>query len=376
MFWRQLDHVFDTRTWKVVVLLLSIFLLVSFLQLITIAHYSINLTIEKANHYAPEFKNYVENAYYNGILAFIVFAFLTAIHITHIVRDHLIAQQYRSLANIMLNFARGNIAVRHTDASAKEVKHLGETFNSMADSLQGLIEEIQRSETLRKEMVANVAHDLAGPLTTISGYIDTIDRSITTSATNRHKEYLQIIKNNIKSIKNLVCELSDLSKYDVDDFSPDKDLFSLQVLAKDVVSRYALEAKSRNISLQIYESNDNSLIFADMSMIERLISNLIENAIYYTPPNGQISLDFREDQKNVCMIVTDTGIGISDSDLPFVFERFYRIDKDRSRSSGGSGLGLAIVKKIVELHQGSVNIASSPGEGTQIFVKFVKGGDI
>ena len=369
MFWKLLNGLFETRLWKIIVVILSIFLFISFVQLVFVANQSINLTLAAVDRSAPSLRNYINSAYYNGILAILVFVFLAIVQITNIVRDYLIAQQYRALANTMLNFAEGKIAARYTENAAKEVTQLGLAFNSMADSLQRLIEELQNSEKRRQEIVANIAHDLAGPLTAISGYIETVARNIKGDNEVKQKEYLGIIKSNINTITRLVSELSDLSKFDVEDLPLQKDLFSLKVLAKDVISRYALEAENRKVKLTIDDSKCKALISADMHMIERLISNLIENAIYYTQEDGQVSASFDEDENFVSLKITDTGIGIPDEDLPFIFERFYRVDKDRSRKSGGSGLGLAIVKRIVELHKGSISISSVRFKGTIISIK-------
>lgn len=372
MFWKLLDNLFETKIWKVVVVFLCLFLFTSFVQLLIIANQSINVIVNAADLAQPKLSLYINSAYFRGILAILIFLFLALLQIVSVIRDKLIANQYRSLSNTMLKFADGDISTRYQEQSIQVVNKLGRTFNQMADSLQSLIQELRRSEKDRREVVANVAHDLAGPLTSISGYVDTLSMSINSVDSPKQKNYCEIIKKNLKTITLLVRELSELSRLDLDELTIQKDLFSMRVLANDIVSRFEVEAKARTIKLKLQPYSSEGMIYADLYMIERVISNLVENALNYTQPNNSVSVLCTEERDLVTLEVSDTGIGIPSEDITFVFERFYRVDKDRSRLSGGSGLGLAIVKKIVELHKGQIKIESTVAKGTKIQVVLPK----
>lgn len=367
MVWRLIDELFETRIWKLLVAFLFIFLAIAALHLLTVANQSIQFVYLKADkNVAPGFRTHITDAYFFGILAFSILGFLSSLSAIVLIRDFFSVKQYRLLADTMLSFAHGKISARFNGSGSREIRTLGRAFNSMADSFQELIESLRESERRRSEIVADLAHDLAGPVTSISGYTETIALQLTDPKEGSCKEYLEVIRKNIVSLSHLISKLSDLSKIDRQEVSIEKDVFSLSLLVRDVCSRFALQASQRKVALGFLEDSPPALIFADAHMMERAVSNLIDNALYYTPEGGEIYLSCRERDHKIILEIKDSGIGIPGEDLPFVFERFYRVDKDRSRRSGGSGLGLAIVKKIVELHEGTVSACSVPKQGTTI----------
>ncbi len=363
------DRLFSSRTWKIITILLYGFLIFSFLQLLIVADKGIQISVESASRMSQDLASYMKVAYFNGVIAISVFIFLGATWLTRNIKEISKAQRYRSLAQLMKRYARGNSLARYQEKGTDEVSQLGKTFNFLADSQQRLIAELRNYEQQKQEMVVSIAHDLGGPLTAISGYLKTLMTGLQNSLQPEQHEYFEIIQANLKNVRKLVQELSELAKLDVDNFPIQKEVFSLKVLTSDIISRYSIEAKNKTINLSVSEDSADCLILADLHLIERAVSNLIENAIRYTENGGKITVLLKESGGNALLEIFDNGIGIPEQDLPFVFDRFYRVDKARSKSSGGSGLGLAITKKIISLHSGEIEIESEEGKGTHITVR-------
>jgi len=232
------------------------------------------------------------------------------------------------------------------------------------------ITQIRRLETMRQDFVANVSHELKTPLTSIKGFVETLLEGALEDKEN-NLNFLKIIDTHVDRLNALINDLLDLSTIESKDVVLAKDKFNLAVLTEEVVTGFKSLAKTKGIKL-FYELPAETQIVADKSKIEQVFANLINNAIKYNKDNGSVRIYLEESQEKLKVIVEDSGCGIPVKDLPRIFERFYRVDKARSRELGGTGLGLSIVKHIIELHGGSVGVESTEGFGSKFWFMLPK----
>ena len=247
-------------------------------------------------------------------------------------------------------------------------------FTDEAKRVEGIIAvmqditEQQKLENMRKEFVANVSHELRTPLTSIKSYAETLlDGALDDRDTS--ERFLGVINSEADRMTRLVKDLLQLSRLDNQQMSWSIKQISIVNLVKSSVEKMQIEAKNKDQKLESYVIGEIPEITADRDRIEQVLINLLSNAIKYTSNGGQITVYVGRLYSEVYIKVTDTGIGIPKEDLPRIFERFYRVDKARSREMGGTGLGLAIAKEIVDAHDGSISIISEWGKGTEITVK-------
>jgi two-component system sensor histidine kinase VicK len=230
------------------------------------------------------------------------------------------------------------------------------------------VTEQQRLEDMRKEFVANVSHELRTPLTSIKSYSETLlDGALEERDTAEH--FLNVINSEADRMTRLVKDLLQLSRLDNKQMKWDLKQMSLVNLIKSAVERMELEAGSRKQKLECFVMGDIPDIEADYGRLEQVAFNIIGNALKYTHESGIVTVYVGKIYNDVYFKVTDSGIGIPESDMQRIFERFYRVDKARSREMGGTGLGLSIAKEIVEAHAGTINISSKMGVGTEVTVR-------
>jgi two-component system sensor histidine kinase VicK len=229
------------------------------------------------------------------------------------------------------------------------------------------VTEQEKLDRMRKEFVANVSHELRTPLTTIKSYTETL-----LDGAMENKEYtanfLKVIDSETERMTRLVKDLLQLSKLDYDNTQWNMKKFSIYKIVSECVYRMNISAKQKRQVLEFNSDLDIPEIMGDKDRIEQVIVNILSNAIKYTPEKGKISVSLSLEEDNIIVKVADTGIGIPKEDLPRLFERFYRVDKARSRMLGGTGLGLSIARQIVEAHMGKIRIQSEYGQGTQVFI--------
>ena len=245
-----------------------------------------------------------------------------------------------------------------------EIDRLTVTFKQLVDRVRSQVEKLKAADSLRRELVTNVSHDLRTPLATLRGYIETLflkDKSL--SADDR-KHHLKIAIQHCERLSNLVNELFELAKLDSNEIQVRYEPFNISELAHDVVQKFDLAAREKQLSIQIDLDPGLPFVNADIAMIERVIENLLENAVRHTPAGGSIRLTFSPQKTDIAVGVSDTGCGIPGEDLPFIFDRFYRREKPGAGNLGYSGLGLAIARRILELHEKSIRVESTPGSGT------------
>ncbi|GAA0484047.1 sensory box histidine kinase PhoR [Salinibacillus aidingensis] len=232
------------------------------------------------------------------------------------------------------------------------------------------ITDLKRLEEMRKDFVANVSHELKTPITSIRGFAETLLGGAQEDPEVREK-FLSIIHKESGRLQLLISDLLELSKLEKEDFHLNIDRIKLKSLIDDVLSlvRHSAEEKQIQVKVDVAPSLE---LEADATRFTQLLLNLLSNAIHYTPEDGQINIGAEENRNEVQINITDTGIGIPQEHLPRIFERFYRVDKARSRNSGGTGLGLAIVKHIAEAHDGKIEVESTINEGTTFSVRVPK----
>lgn len=230
------------------------------------------------------------------------------------------------------------------------------------------VTEQQRLDCMRREFVANVSHELRTPITSIKSYTETLlDGAVEDPEITEH--FLNVINSEADRMTRLVKDLLQLSRLDNQQMSWNIDNVSLKEIVKNTVERMQLEASQKQQKLESFVIGDIPSIKGDKDRLEQVVVNLISNALKYTPEHGQITVYVGKIFNDVYVKVTDTGVGIPSEALPLVFERFYRVDKARSRDLGGTGLGLSIAKEIIEAHGGTIGILSEFGKSTEVTAK-------
>lgn len=230
------------------------------------------------------------------------------------------------------------------------------------------ITEIRRLETMRRDFVANVSHELKTPLTSIKGFVETLLEGALEDKENS-VNFLKIINTHADRLNILINDLLDLSYIESKEIVLKKDKFSLASLAKEVILGFKSQAKKKQVEISFALPQDLEIV-ADRSKIEQVLTNLINNAIKYNKEKGFVKIYSEVLADKIKIMVEDSGSGIPAKDITRIFERFYRVDKARSRELGGTGLGLSIVKHIIELHAGSVGVQSTEGLGSKFWFIF------
>ncbi len=270
----------------------------------------------------------------------------------------------RATIRTVREFQCGNLEARIPISSSNEINQLGAAFNEMADTLVHHIEEIKTMDNLRRDLVANVSHDLRTPLASIHGYVETILMKRNTLTEEEELRYLTTVLHSTEKIKKLVEELFELSKLEAKQTKPKVEPFSIAELVQDVVQKYQLIAEQRKVAIKTILPRHLPLVTADIALIERVFQNLLDNALKYTSENGVITIQLEPTHNKVNVNVADTGYGIPPEELPYVFERYRRGSQLFLENDHGAGLGLAIVKKILEVHGISISVFSKVQEGT------------
>ena len=275
-----------------------------------------------------------------------------------------LTQRLRRVQHAVMAFEQGDFEQRIDAQSSDEIGQLATSFNRMADTLVDTMEELRQADRMRRELVANVSHDLRSPLASIQGYLETVHMKDGDLDPEERQRYVKTALRNAQRLNDLVSELFELSKLETEQVEPTMEPFPIAELVQDVVMQYEPQAEEQGLTLQADLPERHARAVADIGLVERALSNLIDNAIHYTPTGGRVCVRLVNEQNDVCVEVQDTGPGIPDDQLPHIFERFYRVDKSRDRDSGGAGLGLAIANTILDLHGQSLEVESTVGEGT------------
>ncbi|MCW5516732.1 sensor histidine kinase [Muriicola sp. Z0-33] len=273
-----------------------------------------------------------------------------------------LTKNLRLITDTVRKFREGDLAARIEDPDKSDIEVFAHSFNEMADTIVGNIDKMKSVDGLRRELIANVSHDLRTPLAILKGYVETMQMKKDSLSETEKDEYLQITHDNVDKLSNLINQLFEYSKLEAEQVSPVKEPFSITELSHDLVAKFKVIAAKKNIDLVLDNPSENSIVFADVSLVERALQNLIENAIKFTEPKGRVVLSIKRKDENVEINITDTGTGIPLSEQPYIFDRYKQVEKNTKKQ--GYGLGLAIVKKIMDLHDTSITVLSKPKEGS------------
>jgi len=235
-------------------------------------------------------------------------------------------------------------------------------INQLTDAINDLAQNLESQEGLRKQLTADVAHELRTPLATLQSHMEAMIDGIWAADTDR----LKSCHEEIMRLNRLVGDLGKLAKYESENLILDKTEFEFGELIKRIIQNFENEFRSKNIDLLLNISQQN--IFADKDKVSQVVINLVSNALKYTQDGGKVRINLTADKDNVELSIMDSGVGIAKEDLSHIFERFYRADKSRNRLTGGAGIGLTITKSIVEAHKGSIEVQSELNKGTMFNV--------
>jgi two-component system phosphate regulon sensor histidine kinase PhoR len=282
----------------------------------------------------------------------------------------------RRFATIMAHageLARGNFRSRLLQTDSSEFGLLAQTLDDTAENLQRTVtqlqhehSELEKLERVRKDFVINVSHELRTPLASIQGYTETLmDGAL--SDPQHNMRFLGIIRHNAERLARLTEDLLTLSRIEQKRQKFEFDCHSINSMIEDAIELLIPIAGKSHIRLVADSAPEGAMAWCDSEAVSQILSNLMENAIKYTPAGGKITVGARPLGRMIEMFVSDTGIGIPEEDLPRLFERFYRVDKARSRELGGTGLGLSIVKHLVAAHRGAMRVESRVNLGSTFY---------
>ena len=251
------------------------------------------------------------------------------------------------------------VRLTETRGQGDEIDTLSETFQSMSDRIIQQVRTLKQTDELRRELVANVSHDLRTPLASLTGYIETLQLKEGRLTDEEREKYLSVAQRQSERLATLVEELFELARLESQDMEPDLEPFPLPELVQDVVLGFQLEAEKKGVTLELDRPDDVPLVSADIGLIQRALQNLIGNALKHTEAGGRVSIVIEPLFNKVAVRIEDTGCGIPDTELEQIFDRFYQARNHGEAQSTTGGLGLAIVKRILELHGSAVEAAST-----------------
>lgn len=287
-------------------------------------------------------------------------AFLLALGMI-LIMSKLLSRPLLQMQKMTEKMANGNWDARLRVGSRDEIGMLGHSINDLAASLQ-------RYRDTRRAFFSNISHELRTPVTYLQGYAKVLADGLVESDKEK-KQYLSIIYQESVRLEHLINDLFDLSKMEEGQIKLSIEWLDLKEIIKTAVRKVKLKAEKKRLSLQMDLHDRVPVIRGDRRRMEQVLLNLLENAIRYTEKGSVLVRLVRHEEATV-LSVSDTGIGISKEELPYIFERFYRVEKSRARKYGGTGLGLSIVKKYVEIQGGTVQVDSEPGTGTTFTLIF------
>lgn len=256
---------------------------------------------------------------------------------------------------------------RQEDPPKDEIDRLAHTFDAMAERLVAQLEELEKTDQLRRELVANISHDLRTPLTSLRGFLETLDLKQRTLSSEDRQSYLEGAIRQADRLNRLVADLFELARLESGTQEMEIESLALAELAQDAVQHFRLQADERGVELKVQTPGGPAIVEGDIGLLARVLENLLDNGLRHTSNGGQVTVGLQETPQWVSVEVSDTGCGIAPEDLPHIFDRFFQ-QKDRDPAGDHAGLGLAITKRIVELHGGTIEVESQPQRGAKFSV--------
>ncbi|KAB2805351.1 sensor histidine kinase [Phaeocystidibacter luteus] len=290
----------------------------------------------------------------NGVITF-TFILLIALVIGGVL-IFLLTKNLRVIIQTIRQFQEGDMHARIPVKKNDELALVGRTFNQMADTLLHNMDELKQVDALRRELIANVSHDIRSPMAVIHGYLETLHiKNDDLSAEDREK-YLSIALRSSERLQKLVNDLFELSKLESNQVEMKRSAVKIDESLTSTTDEFSIIAKEKNIDLSYVLPENLPKVNADLDMIQRVIQNLLENAIKFTPESGHIDVKAASVSGGVEVTIHNTGSEIPQEDIPNLFDRYYK--KDQTGTNKGAGLGLAIVKKILDVHEARIAVES------------------
>ncbi len=300
------------------------------------------------------------------VLLFTVLGTAIVVALLGLLLSRSITRPLQRLTQAATQMADGEYRQRVSVRTKDEVGQLATAFNEMAAALERDVGELRRQEALRRELAANVSHDLATPLTAIQGFTEALLDGVIQDERQR-EETLRLIDKEVMRLRRLVGDLSHLSRMESPALRLDLAPVQLATLVDETLAVLQPEFEAKGVCARNLLTPATPLVLADSDKLTQVLLNLLDNALRYTLSGGMIRISAEAEGRRARVFVSDTGSGIQPAHLKRIFDRFYRADASRTIATGGSGLGLAIVKAIIDSHGGTVGAESTPGKGTTIW---------
>ncbi|KMJ57449.1 histidine kinase [Bacillus sp. LL01] len=262
----------------------------------------------------------------------------------------------KQMERVAKDIAQGDFSKRLEIKGEDEMASLGRSINTMSSNL----DEVDRS---MREFLGNVSHELRTPISYLKGYSEALDEGIITT-----EKYTETVRKETDRMNRLVHDLLDLAQLEGDSYPINKEPVILAEVVKEVLGRFQLQLNDRHLVTEL-DLDEEVVVNGDNRRLDQVIDNLVSNAIKYSPDKRTIRISVVEGKGTAILKIEDNGIGIPEDDVPYIFERFYRVEKARTRKSGGTGLGLSIVQQIVNKHDGNIEVDSQFGKGTLVTVE-------
>ena len=279
------------------------------------------------------------------------------------VASRILTRRVGEMSAIATEIRKGDLDKRIPVGSKDEIGDLADSLNRMVTKLNEDITRLRKLERVRSEFLGNVSHELRTPIFAMQGMLETLAQG----ALEDHdvsRDFVERALANTRRLNTLLGDLIEISRIESGEMKMSFRYFDIADFLRTTIAELQPTAQQKNIELTMEGGEDEVQGFGDRERLKQVMVNLIDNAIKYTPPGGRVAVTCRDEENSVRITVRDSGVGIASEHLPRIFERFYRVDRERSREAGGTGLGLAIVKHIVEAHGSKVEIESEVGKGS------------
>ncbi len=294
-----------------------------------------------------------------------VISFSSSYLLIFVILEFLVFREINKIYKMMEKLRKKELAniSKQKSGTLNPLQKINEEIYSFATLKQKEIDELKKLEAFRKEFIADVSHELKTPIFAAQGFVHTLlDGAVNDK--NVRNRFLKKAAKSLDGLDVLVQDLLTLSQIETGEIKMKFENIDLYKLCSEVVDQLEERAAKKTIHLVIQSDPQNLIVFADWQRITQVVTNLVSNAINYTPEGGEVKISFDIGKKNITTLISDTGEGIPSEHVHRIFERFYRVDKSRSREKGGTGLGLAIVKHILEGHNSKAEVQSSHGKGS------------
>jgi two-component system, OmpR family, phosphate regulon sensor histidine kinase PhoR len=307
----------------------------------------------------------------NALLVTFVISFSVSYLLIFVVLEFLIFREINQIHKLIGKLKTLEKISIKSPAGLNPLKAINEEINAYADSKQNEIDELKKLEAFRKEFIADVSHELKTPIFAAQGFVHTLLDGAVNDKTVRNK-FLKKAAKSLDGLDVLVQDLLTLSQIETGQIKMHFENIDLRELTEEVFEQFENKHEKKGVRLRIDGDQRRVMVFADKQRIRQVMTNLVSNAVKHSVDDGTVIVKFQSGKKNVTISVKDSGEGIPAEHLPRIFERFYRVDKSRSREKGGTGLGLAIVKHILDGHNTKAEVESAPGKGSVFKFKLPK----